>query len=77
MYNISLSMKENLFFQISGILATLRRELSRGEVHGNNLESLMAQCVFFGQSMSRVGGDFRGLVPAVFQVCCSSEHYRL
>lgn len=51
--------KVNHFIQLVG------KDLENGL--GSNLESVLAQTMFFGQSFSRIGADFRNLLIPLFQ----------
>lgn len=62
-----------ILHKVSGVLQTLRRGLRRGGVAGSSLESLLAQCMFFGQSLSRIGADFRSLLPEIFQEAAARQ----
>ena len=52
--------------QVSELLKTLEEDLVEG---GGNMrtDSLLGQAMYFGLSLSRMGGDFRALLPKVFQ----------
>ena len=49
----------------------VEKDLQRGV--GGNLEGVLAQCMFFGQSFSRIGADFRNLLIPLFQVSYMCE----
>eukprot|EP01112_Ceratiomyxa_fruticulosa_P014064 TRINITY_DN4005_c0_g2_i1.p1 TRINITY_DN4005_c0_g2~~TRINITY_DN4005_c0_g2_i1.p1 ORF type:complete len:671 (+),score=136.86 TRINITY_DN4005_c0_g2_i1:170-2182(+) len=36
---------------------------------GSSLQNLLDACMYFGQSLGRVGADFRGILPPLFQQC--------
>lgn len=52
-------------YQIGQFLSILRHDLEQGV--GVGLDSVIAKCMYFGLSFSRVGCDFRGLLADVFQ----------
>ncbi|KAG0710183.1 Conserved oligomeric Golgi complex subunit 8 [Chionoecetes opilio] len=54
-----------ILHKVNQFIAMVERDLQRGV--GNNLEALLAQCMFFGQSFSRIGADFRNLLIPLFQ----------
>uniref|UniRef100_A0A2P2I3N7 Conserved oligomeric Golgi complex subunit 8 n=2 Tax=Hirondellea gigas TaxID=1518452 RepID=A0A2P2I3N7_9CRUS len=62
-----------ILHKVSRLLSMLRRELLKGGIAGSNLESLLAQCTFFGQSLSRIGADFRPLLPDIFQEAATRQ----
>ncbi|CAG0901054.1 unnamed protein product [Darwinula stevensoni] len=52
--------------KVSELLKTLEEDLLEG---GGNMrtDSLLGQAMYFGLSLSRMGGDFRALLPKIFQ----------
>lgn len=54
-----------ILHKVNQFLVVVEQDLERGV--GTNLESVLVQCMFFGQSFSRVGADFRNLLTPLFQ----------
>ncbi|KAK9811427.1 hypothetical protein WJX72_003806 [[Myrmecia] bisecta] len=52
-------------------LAALRRHLPRIS-EGGSLSSVLEHCMYCGMSLARVGLDFRGLLPPIFEACVLS-----
>lgn len=50
--------------QINDFLRTI--ELDLLQCPASSLDSLLGQCMYFGQSFGRIGADFRGLVIGYF-----------
>ncbi|KAM9765617.1 conserved oligomeric Golgi complex subunit 8 isoform 2-T2 [Menidia menidia] len=63
-----------LLRQVCGFLAALAGALERGV--GGRLDSLLAQCMYFGLSFSRVGADFRGQLAPLFQRAAAAAFRR-
>lgn len=56
--------------KISSFLEVLEEDLSAGV---GSMDTILGQCMYFGQSFGRVGADFRGLmVPIFLQVIAKS-----
>lgn len=57
-----------LCLKISQFLATLEADLMRGgDSMAARFDTLLGQCMYFGLSFGRVGCDFRGRLPQIFQ----------
>ncbi|RXG51985.1 Conserved oligomeric Golgi complex subunit 8 [Armadillidium vulgare] len=54
-----------IIHKVNQFIHILEKDLEKGV--GSNLESLLDQCMFFGQSFSRIGADFRNLLIPIFQ----------
>ncbi|KAK4311380.1 hypothetical protein Pmani_017105 [Petrolisthes manimaculis] len=54
-----------VLLKVNQFLELVEKDLERGV--GTNLEAVLAQCMFFGQSFSRIGADFRNLLIPLFQ----------
>nr|XP_027206498.1 conserved oligomeric Golgi complex subunit 8-like [Penaeus vannamei] len=54
-----------ILHKVNQFMKIVERDLERGV--GPNLEAVLAQCMFFGQSFSRIGADFRNLLIPLFQ----------
>ncbi|KAK7068682.1 conserved oligomeric Golgi complex component [Halocaridina rubra] len=54
-----------ILHKVNHFIKLVSKDLERGV--GSNLESVLAQCMFFGQSFSRIGADFRNLLIPLFQ----------
>ncbi|XP_045118300.1 conserved oligomeric Golgi complex subunit 8-like [Portunus trituberculatus] len=54
-----------ILHKVNQFIRLVERDLQRGV--GSNLEAVLAQCMFFGQSFSRIGADFRNLLIPLFQ----------
>jgi len=64
--------------KISQFLKTLKDDLDQGAKR-QALDSILSQAMYFGQSLGRVGADFRpALVPILSQAALdvSLEHYK-
>lgn len=57
-----------IIFQINEFLAVLRSKAQEIQDH-SNMSILKSQCEYFGKSMSRIGADFRAVLPLVFEKC--------
>ncbi|XP_042238001.1 conserved oligomeric Golgi complex subunit 8-like isoform X2 [Homarus americanus] len=54
-----------ILHKVNQFIKIVEKDLERGV--GANLEAVLAQCMFFGQSFSRIGADFRNLLIPLFQ----------
>ncbi|XP_076325320.1 conserved oligomeric Golgi complex subunit 8 [Tachypleus tridentatus] len=54
-----------LTYRVTEFLQTLQKDISLYE--GERLDSILAQCMYFGLSFSRVGADFRPLLVTVYE----------
>nr|XP_053633942.1 conserved oligomeric Golgi complex subunit 8-like [Cherax quadricarinatus] len=54
-----------ILHKVNQFIKLVEKDLQRGV--GVNLEAVLAQCMFFGQSFSRIGADFRTLLIPLFQ----------
>ncbi|XP_068216913.1 conserved oligomeric Golgi complex subunit 8 isoform X1 [Palaemon carinicauda] len=54
-----------ILHKVNHFIQLVKKDLECGL--GSNLESVLAQCMFFGQSFSRIGADFRNLLIPLFQ----------
>ncbi|XP_045615267.1 conserved oligomeric Golgi complex subunit 8 isoform X1 [Procambarus clarkii] len=54
-----------ILHKVNQFIKIVEKDLQRGV--GTNLEAVLAQCMFFGQSFSRIGADFRNLLIPLFQ----------
>lgn len=60
--------------QVTQFLRLLEADLSVGV--GARLDSLLAQCMYFGLSFSRIGADFRGLLVPLFEAAVLGTYQR-
>lgn len=64
-----------LTYRVDMFLQLLRKCLEKGV--GTRLDSVLGQCMYFGQSFSRVGADFRCLLIPIFQQAVSSSFEKI